>query len=542
MGVSVCVCVCVFERNSNVEATVGISQCTMCNEHVLSVWNLVVLSCVMVPVAVMFSFRAMVPLPTEQDINSESDLLAFSVTVKRDKCCNKQNVPSFILHTAAHRVSSEQRHKSERDVIDDMCQVLDERSARARMISRKCSEYMKQFPQLAPVQTMKQFRAMLAEGCFIQSDEPLFLYTLALATGMHISIFYKFTVWTTRAISGEIGCSLRFAKMLNGQWAELTDAEPGALSVQPQGSADVGITENMLDTEGHSSESVGVTQPCSTVVKTESVEAGTSLVDDLFAAYQAAFPMSDDDDELEMKEVVCDHRLLARPVVVVKHVCVPTTKHDLEQAAADASDANAALVPMTGAVSSQDVGMTQKDDLMCATVDKRDVNTAVVQTETKHRRDCKLRRVVTRSRSHSNKHKTADYSSVSVSNIVSNSWRASKHAVATCSRVRSQSSPSAKRSMTEGKYKRRSLHRVQCMYCEFSCHEVNVYKEHLRCNHDVYVCKFALCTSNWVLKGACKAHEELHSAAKFRCDKCGWFTSGKAEYDRHVLKHTDETP
>ncbi len=407
----------------------------------------------MVAVAVMFSFRAMRPLPTEQDINSESDLLAFSIAVKRGKCCNNPNDASFILHTAAHRVSSVERPKSECDVIQDMSDVLQEKSGRAHMLSRKCGEYLKEFPELAPVKTLKQFHELLAQGGFLQSDEPLFLYTLALATGMHITIFYKFTVWTTRAISGEIGCSLHFAKMPSGHWVELKDAEPGALSVRHDKAEDVGAMPNMMkEMEKAETESVGMTQrveqPCTTVVKSERVESRASLVDDLFAAYELTFPPSDDNAELEMKEVMCDRRLLVQPVVLVERMCDSTRKKDLQEAAAEASDANAALVPLT-----------------CATGRDKSVDKCAVNTDVKSRRDRKVRGVVTRSRAKSKTGKTGDTAGVCVSNIVPQARRVSKQPIVTRSCSRSRLCPSVKRS--DGMYKHRSLHPVHCMYCDF---------------------------------------------------------------------------
>ncbi len=351
------------------------------------------LSCVFVAVAVMFSFRAIHPLPTDQDIESESNLLAFSIAVDKEKCCDQTTGASFMLHTAAHRVCTAERLKSERDVCNDMLAVLQENSICSRMIARKCNEYMKAFPHLAQVQTMKQFREMLAQGDSLDTNEPMFLYVMALATGMHIAIFFKFTVWTTRAISGEIGCSLRFAKLPGGRWVHLKDADPTDLYVaQPLHKEEPVQPECPV---------MPMSSACETVVKKERGESGSTLADDLLAAYEAAFPQSDTAEvELDMKEVVCDQQLLAHPVVLIERM--RDERSNLEEAAVMESDANAALVPLSG-------------------VAKMDS----VQTCSDGRCVKKVWGVATRSMA-KKKNKTSDKSCVSVSNIVSESRHATK--------------------------------------------------------------------------------------------------------------------
>ncbi len=457
----------------------------------------IVLFSVMVAVAVMFSFCAIQPLPTKQDIESESDLLTFSVAEdKNDQCCDDRSMDSFILHTAAHRASTVDWGKSERDICNDMLAVLTEKSARGHMISRKCTEYLKEFAEVAPVKTLQQFRELLEKGGGPAERRANVLVHLALATGMHISIFYKFTVWTTRAISGEIGCLLRFAKMPGGRWVALRDAQPSDFRVPLPQSEDEAVASEGVDTRVMPTSTV-----CETVVKQEK---GVSLVDGLFAAYEAAFPPCEESNEIEMKEVVCDHRLLAHPVVVVERMSVEAHTKSLDQAAADESDKNAALVPLPS------------------------------------RHDSKVQRVVTRSRMKKKTVKTGtDRSCVSASNIVHERRHRGRMSEVIMRSRSHQVKPSC---VVGSSYKHRSLHRVHCVYCQFECHEVNMYKQHLCENHSMYVCNFALCISNWVSKGACAAHEELHRTATLRCDHCGWYTTGKAEFDRHVLKHTGDTP
>ncbi len=326
---------------------------------------------------------------------------------------------------------------------------------------------------------------------------------MAVATGMHIAIFHKFTVWTTRAVSGEVGCSLRFAKMPGDCWVELTDFVEGD-AVMPAAAASAASA---------------------TVVKQEVVHS--TLADDLMRAYVEAFPPCDDSSspELEMKEVVVDRRLLSQPVVVMERlgdqneVVVPKDVDVAAEAVVRASDENAQMVPL--------VSEKQPDPPAVEVhVKGRGRNTAWRARRT-------ASSVVTRSQDRKKVISKDERSAVCASNIVSGSRRPK-----IVTRTRSVS----KSSCVDEVVRKRFSKRRKCTYCSFETRECCVLRQHLRAQHCLFVCSFASCTSNWVSKGACKAHEELHRTASFRCDECGWYTSAKAELDRHVLKHTTDKP
>lgn len=172
-------------------------------------------SCVRVRVAVMFSFRVMVPLPVEQDIRSVSDLKAFRVVPKKKECCKTEHT-DFVLHTTAHHLSTEERVKTEADVLKDMGELMTNKSDKTRMFSCKCGEFFKEHGTSSVFSSLKQYSDCLSSGS-VRVQDPVSLYNLALISGMHIAVFFKYTVWTTRAVSGEIGCSLRFAVMPGGR-------------------------------------------------------------------------------------------------------------------------------------------------------------------------------------------------------------------------------------------------------------------------------------------------------------------------------------
>ncbi len=450
-------------------------------------------SYVCVGVAVMFSFCAMVPLPVEQDMESESDLKAFAVVPMKEACCKTPHT-DFVLHTAAHYMSTEQREKTESDVRKEMGELLSAKSAKTCMFSQKCAEFFKSYSESSAFSGLKEYhQSLISNSSSLKVDEPVSLYNLALISGMHIAVFFKYTVWTTRAVSGEVGCSLQFAVMPGGKWVELADMQPGSLAV-PQSDDD-------CETR---SEREGVT-PTSTVVKVEPGEVGAatmqgSLVDDLLREYEAAFPPTDEIDEVEMKEVVCDQCLLSQPVVVVEKMKLPELGGDTEV--------------------------------------HRGCNKHVHPSEshvmTTHR--------VTRSRS---KLKVLR-SNVCIENIVQGLRHSCKNMTVEASSV----SQSVKRvcskkpdiSPSGNRYKCHAVHVKKCTYCDFSCHSVILFKAHLHDMHKLYVCALATCTSNWVSKGACAAHQELHHSAKFKCTKCDWYHSSKAELEHHLVKHSEQEP
>ncbi len=109
----------------------------------------------------------MVPLPCDQDIEGSSDLMPFAVVPVpvKEKCCEQTMASdSFILHTAAHRMSTDQTRKCEGDVCSAMIEVVQEKSSRGRMLARKCSEYLKAFPESSKFTSIKEFHANLVGG------------------------------------------------------------------------------------------------------------------------------------------------------------------------------------------------------------------------------------------------------------------------------------------------------------------------------------------------------------------------------------------
>lgn len=240
--------------------------------------------------------------------------------------------------------------------------------------------------------------------------------------------------------------------------------------------------------------------PTSAVVKVERDKAGTSgsLVQDLMREYEAVFPLTEHTDEIEVKEVVCDPRLLSCPVVIVEKLT--------SGLGGDASE-----VPVT--TSSRCNKTVQR------------VRSRVATT-----------RRVTRSCSNVKPPR----SDVSIENIVDG--KCCKPVQLSSEVPSTHASDKTKHTPSGSNYKRHAVHVENCTYCDFTCHSVLLFKAHLRDVHKLFVCSLATCTSNWVSKGGCKAHQELHRRATYQCEECGWYHSSKAEFDRHVVKHSVREP
>ncbi len=182
------VTLCTFEKSVGISK--HIDTCTFGSKLLFSCVFVSVLSCVHVDVAVMFSFRAMVLLPVEQDMESESDLKAFAVVPTKKACCMTPPT-DFVLHIAAHHMSTEQRVKTESDVWKEMGELLTDRSAKARMFSRKCAEFFKSHAASSAFTGFKEYRESLFSSSSVKVDEPVSLYNLAIISGMHIAVFFQ---------------------------------------------------------------------------------------------------------------------------------------------------------------------------------------------------------------------------------------------------------------------------------------------------------------------------------------------------------------
>ncbi len=66
--------------------------------------------------------------------------------------------------------------------------------------------------------------------------DPVSLYLLAYATKMHIAMYFRCVIWSTRAFSGDHGCLIHLAVMPDKSWVDLEDVPsemcrvPSALS------------------------------------------------------------------------------------------------------------------------------------------------------------------------------------------------------------------------------------------------------------------------------------------------------------------------
>ncbi len=155
----------------------------------------------------------------------------------------------------------------------------------------------------------------LAEGTCSMAD-PELLHLLATVSGLHVAVFFCFTVWSTRAVTKRIGCVLHFAKMLGGEWIDLVDMGkeefPSACTYEDDDDdlADLPLTPSVPKGLLHR-EATAITPTEEKVILPMSAASGSghgSLLDDCIHEMAEAFP-----DEAPNGDNVGDN---------ASHVCV----------------------------------------------------------------------------------------------------------------------------------------------------------------------------------------------------------------------------
>ncbi len=183
-------------------------------KHVCSVQG--VQLCSLLPVAVMFPFWQLQKFPADQTILHEYDIMAHGVRIRETDCCQRP-VHDVVLHAAAHAMSMEMKILSEKDVWCAMFEFLSADSERARQFGRCKKGFMKE----CGFKSMNEYKGRLASELCI-TDE-MSLYLLAHTVCMHISVYFRFSVWSTRALDASQGCLLKFAVMPDNRWVVCED-------------------------------------------------------------------------------------------------------------------------------------------------------------------------------------------------------------------------------------------------------------------------------------------------------------------------------
>ncbi len=266
---------------------------------------------------------------------------------------------------------------------------------------------------------------------------------------------------------------------------ELVDMPLGSLAV-PHSDA-----ESDSQVQG---EREGVT-PMSTVVKVEPGEAdGTgmrgSLVDDLLREYEAAFPPTEDSDVVEVKEVICDHRLLSKPVVMVEKMALPVgvgEGHDAQHG----RNKHVHLSDSEGRNAQHGCNKCVRPSNSEGHDAQRGRNKCVHPSDSEgrdaqHGRNKRVKMTSRVTRSCSKLKVKVPRSDVCADNIVQGSRHTGKNVTGGGSDV-SHSVQCVSSQERSNKYKRRAVHVEKCTYCTFSCHSIVVFKNHLRDVHKLFV-------------------------------------------------------
>ncbi len=80
---------------------------------------------------------------------------------------------------------------------------------------------------------------------------------------------------------------------------------------------------------------------------------------------------------------------------------------------------------------------------------------------------------------------------------------------------------------------------VTCMYCSFTLSVMDNVQAHKVEEHQLFVCRFGSCLSDWTVKTACNIHEQVHQTCKFVCDTCEAQFDCYSVYKRHLVKHAE---
>ncbi len=90
-------------------------------------------------------------------------------------------------------------------------------------------------------------------------------------------------------------------------------------------------------------------------------------------------------------------------------------------------------------------------------------------------------------------------------------------------------------------YRRRKVSCFSCQYCSFVSRDIPTLRDHMVQLHQLYVCSFGSCLSNWMVRNACRIHETTHSTS-LECDVCQWKCTAKVDMARHKVKHSSDEP